>query len=205
MVDKLSISLVNQMVDGKLIEDEQKEHYLYALITMIERVISIGTIFVISIFVNKLVPTFLFLLFFLSLRKRTGGFHLNTFVQCYFATIGIYLLVLIIDPILVDNLQILLEVLLGAICAIEIIGTVNHPNMHLDNVELVNLSKSARILVILEGSVIYALALGNGNSLYVCYMSIAVILCAILQCLAKFMKQEAKRSEEAEKGVHRYR
>lgn len=145
MVDKLAMSLVNQMIDGKLIEDEQKEHYFYALITMIER------------------------------------------------------------AILVDNLQILLEVLLGAICAIEIIGTVNHPNMHLDNVELVNLSKSARILVILEGSVIYALALGNGNCLYVCYMSIAVILCAILQCLAKLMKQEAKKSAEAEKDVHRYR
>ncbi len=92
----------------------------------------------------------------------------------------------------------MLEMLFIAICAVEIIGTVNHPNIHMNILELTAIKKSARILVILEGSIIYAFSLIDANSGCVCYTSIAVILCAILLGLAKIIKQEVSVNEAGE-------
>ena len=36
-----------------------------------------------------------FYIFFFELRKRTGGYHLDSFYKCYFATVAIYLAVML--------------------------------------------------------------------------------------------------------------
>lgn len=198
MIEKVATELVIQMAEENMVDDEQKGYYIYSLIKLMERFITIGTLLFVAILLKKFVPTVLFLLFFLALRKRTGGFHLNKFYQCYLGTIVLYLFIVGICDILADYKQIMLEMLFIAICAVEIIGTVNHPNMHMNILELTAIKKSARILVILEGSIIYAFALIDANSVCVCYMSIAVILCAILLGLAKIIKQEVSVNEAGE-------
>lgn len=75
MVEKLAINLVDQMLDSKMIVEQQKEHYIYSLILQIERIITLGTILIISYFEDNLILTVLFLIFFLTLRARTGGFQ----------------------------------------------------------------------------------------------------------------------------------
>lgn len=75
MVEKLAINLVDQMLDSKMIGDGQKEYYVYSLILLVEKTITLGTILMISLLLGNLIPTIFFLLFFLTLRGRTGGFH----------------------------------------------------------------------------------------------------------------------------------
>ena len=80
MVEKLAINLVDQMLENKMIVEQQKEHYIYSLILQIERIITLriitlGTILIISYFEDNLILTVLFLIFFLTLRARTGGFQ----------------------------------------------------------------------------------------------------------------------------------
>lgn len=132
----------------------------------------------------------------MSLRKRTGGYHLNTFFQCYFATLSVFILVIGVCDILVDYPRLVLGMLFVAMCIVENIGTVNHPNLHMDNTELEKSKKAARILVLLECSLIYCFALIGMNMVYVCYMSIAIILCATLLGIAKILKQEVIENEE---------
>ena len=36
-----------------------------------------------------------FYIFFFELRKRTVGYHLDSFYKCYFATVAIYLAVML--------------------------------------------------------------------------------------------------------------
>ena len=79
-----------------------------------------------------------------------------------------------------------------AVLVIGVIGTVNHPNMDMDKDELQESKKAARLCVLLEAAVIAALIALKINDLYVSYMSLAVILCASLLCVAKVMKQEVK-------------
>ena len=158
MVERIATDVVEQMAEAKMINKTQEEYYIYSLIAIIEKVITIGTILVISSLMGKLIPTLLFLSFFLSLRQRTGGFHFNTFLQCYLGTVASYIFIVMASSFGMCYLPFLLWLLLLAIVLIAVIGTVNHPNMHMDKAELTGSKKAARLLVFLEGSVIYFFA-----------------------------------------------
>lgn len=196
MIEKIAIDLVDQMTETKLIHKDMAERYIYVAICWMEKFITIGTIILISIAVEKFLPTLFFLIFFLGLRKRTGGYHLDKFYQCYLASVLSYLVILGISTSLVGYPQLILGMLLFAMSVIGIIGTVNHPNMHMDSAELAESKKEARIILLLEGSIIYCCVLLGAHLIFISYMAIAVILCAALLCIAKILKQEVKENEE---------
>ena len=107
-------------------------------------------------------------------------------------TVIIYVAVIQAAAVLSENPVVVYVLLSIAALAIEIIGTVNHPNMDMDKDELRESKKAARLCVLMEVSVIAALVALNINALYVSYMSLAVILCASLLCVAKVIRQEVK-------------
>jgi accessory gene regulator B len=183
------------MIREKIIDCEQKEEYIYAMITLIEKTISIGTILWISILANKLVPTLLFLVSFFELRKRTGGYHANTFLLCYIETIGTYIILLYINFTLVKHI-LLIYVLLGiSMCIILLIGTVNHPNLHMSKKEMAAAKKSSRVLLLLEGSIVCFFGIMDMNGIIISYMASAIIMCAVLLCMAKLLGQEVREYE----------
>lgn len=196
MIEKIAANMAGQMIEQKLIDKEQEEYYIYSIVTHAEQLITVGTIFLISLFIDAFVPTLLFLLFFLSLRKRTGGYHFNSFEWCYIGTVATYIAIISLNNVIANYLNILFVVLLLSIGIIGLIGTVNHPNMHMNIAELSESKKAARILVMLEGGIIYFLYIMDANKICICAMSIAVILCAVLLCVAKMVKQEVKGNEE---------
>jgi len=198
MIEKIAIDLVGQMTEAKLIHEDMAERYIYVSISWMEKLISIGTILLISVVNQQFLPTVFFLAFFLELRKRTGGYHFNKFYQCYLGTTISYLLILFIGVKVVDYPQQLFAVLLFAIGIIGIIGTVNHPNMHMNSEEMAESKKEARITVLLEASIICGCVLFGADMIFISYMAIAVILCAALLCIAKILKQEVKENEESQ-------
>lgn len=196
MIEKIAIYLVGQMTETKLIDKHIEERYTYALICWIEKFIGIGTIMMISIVAQKFLQTLFFLIFFLKLRKRTGGYHLDKFYQCYLATVASYLIILLISVRLADYPIWLLGMLFLSMLVIGIIGTVNHPNIHMDLEELEESKNAARIIVLLEGSIICGCILLGADMVFISYMTIAVILCAVLLCIAKILKQEVIENEQ---------
>lgn len=192
MVEEIVSKLVNRMAEKRIIEENNREYYGYVLIIMVERVIAVATILVMSLAFKQFLPTIGFLLFFLSLRKRTGGYHADHFWQCYLLTIITYVAVVQVAVIFLENTYIMYGLLFLATFVIEAIGAVNHPNIAFDENELRETKKAARFLVIIEIGAIAVLAVSKINQLYVSYMSIAIILCSFSMCLAKIIKQEVK-------------
>lgn len=192
MIEKIVLKLVNQMEAKKIIEKTNREYYEYVLITMAEHIIAVGTMLIISMIFKQFLPTVVFLIFFLSLRKRTGGYHADKFWQCYLMTVITYIGVIQVATVLSEKSHIMYALLLFAVLIIEIIGTVNHPNIDLDKNELRETKKAARLLVLIEAGIIAGLIALEINQLYVSYMAIAIILCSSLMCLAKIIKQEVK-------------
>lgn len=192
MVEEVVLNLVNQMEAKKMIEESSREYYEYALVIMAERIIAVGTMLIIGMIFKQVLQTVAFLIFFLSLRKRTGGYHADKFWQCYLLTIMSYIGAVQMASVLSENPHIMYALLLLAVLVVEVVGTVNHPNIDLDENELRETKKTARLLVLIETGVIIVLAVLKMNQLYVSYMSIAIILCSSLMCLAKIIKQEVK-------------
>lgn len=192
MVEKLVLRLVNRMEAENIIRKSERENYEYALTMITERIVTVGTILLIGLVSKFLIPTICFLVVFLSLRKRTGGYHADKFWQCYLATIITYVAVIHIAVVLSTNKTVLYSILVLAVLVIGAIGTVNHPNMDMNKEELYAAKSAARLLVLLETMVIAIWSVFNVNELCVSYMSIAIILCALLMCIAKIIKQEVK-------------
>lgn len=192
MVEKMVLKLVNRMERENIIEKTNREYYEYALITMTEHMIAVGSMLVIGMLFKQFVPTIIFLIFFLSLRKRTGGYHADKFWQCYLLTMTTYIGVIQFAFAFSEKPIIMYKILVLAVLAIEFIGTVNHPNIDMDKAELQKTKKAARLLVLIESAVIAASVVLEINQLYVSYMSIAIILCSFLMCIAKILKQEVK-------------
>ena len=69
-------------------------------------------------------------------------------------------------------------------------GTINHPNIDINKSELQESKKAARLIVLMEVMIIAALVYLKVDIPYTGYMSMAIILCAFLMCLAKIIKQE---------------
>ena len=133
MVEKLATDLIAQMVENKIIDKEMAEKYIYTFICFVEKFITISSIALISLITNNFLPTIFFLIFFFELRKRTGGYHLDKFYKCYFATIATYLTVMFTGEELSNYPRLLLVTVVIAVTYIVIIGTVNHPNMHMNS------------------------------------------------------------------------
>jgi accessory gene regulator B len=195
MFENIIAGIVNQMINEGIAANEWKENYIYALITIIEKYITILTIIFISLLYKKFIPTVLFLLIFFSLRKRTGGYHADKFWKCYIGTIIVYALVLLTYHYFIDNKFILYGGLIISIVIIEKIGTINHPNIHMDSHELNDSKKTARIIAILEGAVILGAHILNINKICISFMIMAIMLCAFFMCLSKIIKQEVNVSE----------
>ncbi|MDE6312978.1 MAG: accessory gene regulator B family protein [Lachnospiraceae bacterium] len=192
MIEKMILNLVSQMESKKMINRADREQYEYALVTMTERTITVGTMLLIGLVFNQFIPTLCFLVFFLSLRKRTGGYHAEKFWHCYLMTVITYIAIIQVAAVLSESLFTVYVMLSFAVLVIGVIGTVNHPNMDMDKDELMESKKAARLCVLMEALVIVALIALKINDLYVSYMSLAVILCASLLCVAKIIKQEVK-------------
>ena len=108
MVEKMANNFIGQMVENKIINKEMADMYIYTFICFVEKFVTIGSIVIISLITNNLLPTLFFLIFFFELRKRTGGYHLDSFYMCYFATVAIYLAVMLTVTSLVKYQQWLL-------------------------------------------------------------------------------------------------
>lgn len=192
MIERMALKIVNQMEMQKIISKSNCEYYEYALIAMVENAVTVGTMLLLGIVFGKFLQTVCFLMFFLSLRKRTGGFHADKFWQCYLGTVITYIAVIQIVPMLCRNPVVMFGMLFLAILLICVIGTVNHPNMDMNKSELQESKKAARLLVLMEVMIIAALVYLKADILYIGYMSVAVILCAFLMCLARIIKQEVR-------------
>lgn len=189
MVEKMVLEIVNQMEMEKIICKSNREYYEYALIGIVEHAITVGTMLMLGLLLEEILQTICFLAFFFLLRKRTGGFHTDRFWQCYFGTVITYIAVMQVTPLFCVTTALMGGMLFFAIVLICIIGTINHPNMDMNQSELRESKKAARRVVLIE-AIIIVLGYLLGDILYIGYMSMAIILCAFLMCLAKIIKQE---------------
>ena len=196
MVHDIANSMTDAMVNNKILISERRDYYAYILEMMIEKIITYSILILISIIMHVTIPTLFFMVFFFSLRERTGGLHLNSFSKCLISTLVIYFFmnsVLITFFLSHDNL--LYVVLSISAVIIMYIANVNHPNLDLDADEVRDCKKSARTIVIVEMLCIISGIALSMNKVCIIYASLAIIMCAMLLSIAKLAKQEVNKDE----------
>ena len=193
MTERLLRRFVDLLLENGLISKAEYEDFVYVLLGDVESLMVITSILFLSIMIGQIIPTVGFLICFFALRKRTGGYHLDSYFKCYIGTLCLYIIITIIAYITFECTEILLGSAMIAMAVIMLYGSINHPDMDMENDELQESKMMSRIIVGMEFSVILFLKwLGNVEML-VAYSSLAIVLCAILLVLAKLTGQEVKK------------
>lgn len=78
---------------------EEKEVVMYGLARAMEYFVQIVSMFVLSIFLGMAWEMFWFSLSFFSLRCYTGGIHARNSLECYFISMGMVLVVLLLQKL----------------------------------------------------------------------------------------------------------
>lgn len=195
MVEKMVARIVNELLFEKIIDEDQRDDYEYAIICQVESFITIISILALSILAKRIISTIGFLISFFSLRKRTGGYHLNSFLSCYIGTLCVYGIVIYFCNRAGDNLM-CMEILaaIASMC-IFVIGTVNHPNMHMNSVEVKESKKAARLILFVELCIIVFLIQMKVKAIIISCCFSGIIVCAALLLIAKIIGQEVKSDE----------
>ena len=191
MIDYFSDRLSNALVYYKLIGAQEIDEYKYALICNIESFVSFGSIIILSLVFQSFIPTLFFLVSFITIRNRSGGFHFDSFIKCYVGTILIYACVIYIGSL---NFGIRPFNILVALASVSLllIGAVNHPNMNYSSEEYSATKESTRLVVVLLDVVIIIMNYIRFPKKMVIYMEMGIIISAILLMLSKLLKQEVK-------------
>lgn len=180
-----------KMCKWKFIYPEQEDEYTYSIQVIFEKLIGYFILLFLSVFNHLFWQTVIFLIFFSNLRKYTGGYHAGSFFECMGLSVIVYETYVIFFYPLIINLNYLKYFLLGvSLVVVLILGTVNHPNMQLDEIELSLCKKAARKMAVVEVIVIIiSCFLGVDNSC-ISFMNFGFCLCAIMLLIAKIIRQE---------------
>lgn len=181
--------LAGLFVKYDIIDVEMRKNYEYVIEIIIERLISYISILFISLVFDKLIPGFLFVSFFVLLRRYTGGYHAKSFAGCYFGSVFLLLTVIGLGEISFSS------ALMGALIIISIItvlavGTVKHLNMNYSLSELRESKRAARYILLLEMIIIVSMYILGASQQCLRYMCMGIIMCAAGIVVAKIFKQE---------------
>ncbi len=135
MNHKLSVFMCQKLLKYKAIDEELSEIYIYGFELIFSFLISTTAILTIGIVLNQVIPTLIFLVFFILIRRYTGGYHANTYLKCQIYTISSYIFVISASLFLpVFDLFFLILMLAGIITIIAI-GPIENPHKQLTEQE----------------------------------------------------------------------
>lgn len=182
MLDQIIKNCLDQMQEKNLIMEDNREYYQYAMELLVEESLTVGTILVVIICMQEFVNGVIFLISFLALRRRTGGFHMKTFKACYVATIGTFIGVLLVKNIMYTYSKLLLVFTCIAASYLLIVGTMK--------IELLASKKCARMVCIIELlMIIVGMQIRNFEEISI-MISLAIILCSVSMKLAQLVRQK---------------
>lgn len=189
MIDELIVKIVDSMINTDIISKDDKEAYVYAYTITLEKVLTLITISIMGVVLNRLVNIIIFLCTFMFLRRRTGGFHLETFDQCFIGTNLICVIIEACDFVWLKYMTLVMFLCMVSVLYIICVGTVNHPNLALNDGELMESKKRARIIVALEALLTIVLCIVGVDKTITGYMAMGINICALLLFMSKIQSR----------------
>lgn len=194
---RLANGFANSLVEKGVGAVEHQNHYEYFLDLLIGKALTYGSLILVGLFTGMVGPTLIYTLFLTSLRSRTGGYHAKSRLRCYLASVGIYLVCLLLYLVMPTQylIRILTPMLLLSCIFIIAYAPVNHPNLRLSASEIRKCRRTSRYVLAIEICILGILMLTSTDAPYLVYGSFATIVAGIAVLLGKLTKQEVSNDE----------
>ncbi len=108
MYSVFSNKIVTYMADKKVIEEEDKELYEYAVYCSIIKWIPCILILILAICIDNIIGGITIVATFVWIRKYAGGYHASTPMRCLFLSLAVMGTIIYLSKILVMNLPIMI-------------------------------------------------------------------------------------------------
>lgn len=130
MIAKLAENTACFFVDRNIIRSDEKDIYAYGMELLISAVLNTLLILLLAILTRTIIPTAVFTVVFLTLRKYLGGYHARTHLGCLGILLcvmtGVYIAYMAVPSFLYRGIM-FCTTLIGMM-SIEIYAPVRHPN-----------------------------------------------------------------------------
>lgn len=192
-MNRMSNRIFDYMVIHEVDTEDMREHHVYGIEVFLGKIISYGSLLLISAIWNMWLPFIIFMIIFFPLRSRTGGYHAKSFFQCYIGTICSYLVMMkVVAPLLIRNEIAVIVIMAVSIIVILLYAPVDHPNLRLSDEEKKSCKSSARmllLLIVICFGIVEVLNIGSAISTYIAIgvgIDAGLILIAKINFLLRF-------------------
>jgi len=205
MLNKLSCEITKILLKNQIGTSDDEIWYTYGLEILIGKTITYTIIIVFSLLCSGISGAFeslLFLFSFAMMRKRSGGYHANSYYLCSVLSIVLCILITqVLAPLLLTNKIVLVALLILSSCVIAFLAPVCHPASGLRLKDEKTLKKQTMFVLIIEVFIVVTLLFTDSyfqlQSILVCSLS----LNALLLIIAKTLKQEGHENDEQEDSI----
>lgn len=186
-MEKISKLLAEKMLFEKMICEDEKEWFTYALQIVIEKFIGYATIIVFAIHFDCFFQTVGFIFVFSGVRKYSGGVHLKNFWSCYLLSVGTYFVWVIIWYLINPQFTIYVLLLVCMLClCIFIIGAENSELFNWKTQECSEKRNLTRLNVLILLTLICVLYFLGIDDSYLWFMGIGIFQAALGLILSKY-------------------
>lgn len=109
MLREISEDITFLLAKNHIIEEEDREIYIYGFELIIMMLVSMGTVVLIGVISQQITWTFIFIIVFVTIRSYSGGYHADAYWKCYLVSTSTYLCILLSTMIVsIDTKRILI-------------------------------------------------------------------------------------------------
>lgn len=174
-MNKIAKRLVDKLVNGNIVDLEDRDFYQYAIEGLLLYFVNYVTIFCLAGISGRLIECFVFLICFFLLRTYCGGIHMKTWYSCYIASCAIIQFILLISHMIQIGWTVLLIGLFICEMCIWKLAPCVHPNHPMEEQEIKRCQQKAKINSCIATCVIIFLKFFEKD--------IYVMLCFSAECL----------------------
>ena len=196
MIQELSIKIANFMVKRSIISDSDRNLYEFAYLSLIERLISWGTIIVLGTLFDCFLGSIIFTFSFIPLRIYAGGFHAKVYWKCFLISSITFLIVIVFFKNIYSHIstEIILLFLFISIIIIIKKAPISDPNRPLNKKEFQNYRLVTRKILLIETIMIIPTSIYNIHHVFPAFTIMAIILEAFLLVI-NFTKTKHPKSD----------
>lgn len=167
MIKYLSNNITDFFYLNNIINEEEKEIYVYGLQLIISTVIGITLIASLGLFLNIFVKSLIFLISFIWIRMYSGGYHASSYIKCNLTFVTVYLMTMAITIITPPNYIMIASLVMISLTLYIILkyAPVDHENKRLSD-EQKRINKKITLQLLFLFYLIAAVMYKIGNQLF---------------------------------------
>lgn len=196
MITRLAEKCVAASIKRNIIPEDESDFFAFAFGLMLSQIFGIATCLLIGVIFQCVIESIIYLLFFIPLRKFSGGFHAGSRLKCYVSSVLLFGFSVFLGVYIGTVLQLLIITILFTCCALAVlfIAPVEDKNKPLSEPEVKKCKAMVKGILSLYSIIFAVLCCFSQTQRYTVFIMLAVGTVSVLVGISKIGKLMSKKT-----------